>query len=81
MCDLEVGMATVFALGALELPFADAAIMAFSSFSVTPDPCRRISSLAVVSNFVGVDWIAASTTDSAILFFTIATTSSLVRAF
>src|SRR5580765_5524762 len=90
MCDLAGGIATDAsaidsALGfgeeAIAEPLFDAAIIAFSSFSVTPAFCSRISSVVEVLNCDGRAWIAETTTVSGSLFLTMVMTSSLAIGF
>src|SRR5215467_15066954 len=90
MCDLEAGSATGapavdsavgFAGELTAAPLFEAAIIAFNSFSVTPDFCNRINSGVEVLNCEGCAWIAEITTVSGNLFLTIVMMSSLVIGF
>src|SRR3954451_2550068 len=94
MRDFEVGIAPALAEDAPELPGAfaeavldddllDAAIIAFSSFSVTPAFVSLIISLVEVLNLLGRDLISETMTDSGTFFLLCrsAITSSLVIGF
>ena len=93
--DFEAGIASALAEDVPELPAVDfddatlddilfdAAIIAFSSFSVTPAFVSLIISLVEVLNLLGRDLISEMMTDSGTFFLlcTRAITSSLVIGF
>jgi hypothetical protein len=95
MRDFEVGIAPALAEDAPELPAVafdeaaldddlfEAAIIAFSSFSVTPAFVSRIISLVEVLNLLGRDLISETMTESGTFFLLCmsAITSSLVIGF
>src|SRR5690348_16406027 len=71
--DLDTAAADSFPEGEFE-----PAIIALSSFSVTPALCKRTSSAVEVLYLPGCVWISRTTTDSGKPLFTIVITSSLV---